>query len=72
MGFTIENLPTISVDELVQAQKEYSFFFELKESINRKKKKTPGNGFALLKCEERMKPLELLFDAIDQEKVLIV
>jgi len=72
MGFTIENLPTISVDELLQAQKEYSFFYELKESINRKKKKTPGNGFALLKCEERMKPLELLFDAIDQEKVLII
>tara|TARA_B100000927_G_C16131667_1_gene335539 strand:+ start:55 stop:273 length:219 start_codon:yes stop_codon:yes gene_type:complete len=71
MGYTTVKVPTITMDELSQAQKEYTFFSDLKESINRKKKKTPGNGFALLKCEERMKPLELLFDAIDQGKVLI-
>ena len=37
----------------------------------KKKKKTPGNGFVIWNCKEKMKPLEMMFDAIDQGKVLI-
>ena len=44
MGYTTVKVPTITMDELSQAQKEYSFFSELKESINRKKKNPNKKG----------------------------
>tara|TARA_B100000085_G_scaffold241400_1_gene232216 strand:- start:763 stop:984 length:222 start_codon:yes stop_codon:yes gene_type:complete len=71
MNYTTVQVPVITMDELTKLQKDYVFFSDMLKSIERKKKKTPGNGFAKMKCVERMKPLELLFDAIDQGKVLI-
>jgi hypothetical protein len=33
--------------------------------LERKKKKTPGNGFAMMKCRERIAEMEAIFDKID-------
>ena len=32
---------------------------------SKKKKKTPGNGFAKMKCKEKIAELEAIFDKID-------
>ena len=59
------------MDELTKLQKDYVFFTDMLKSLERKKKKTPGTGFAKMKCKEHMAALEMTFDAIDQGKVLI-
>ena len=33
--------------------------------LERKKKKTPGNGFAKMKCKEKIAELEAIFEKID-------
>ena len=71
MNYTTVKVPTITMDELTKLQKDYVFFEDMLKTIERKKKKTPGNGFAKMKCKERMAALEMTFDAIDQGKVLI-
>jgi hypothetical protein len=35
------------------------------KSLEKIKKKTPGNGFAKMKCRERIAELEAIFDEID-------
>ena len=52
-------------DEISQMQKEYVFFTDMLKTLERKKKKTPGNGFAKMKCRERIAELEAAFDKID-------
>lgn len=52
-------------EQLTQLQKEYVFFTDMFKSLERKKKKTPGNGFAMMKCRERISELEAIFDKID-------
>lgn len=52
-------------DEIAQMQKEYEFFSNMLKTLERKKKKTPGNGFAMIKCRERIAALETAFDKID-------
>ena len=71
MKYTTVKVPTITMEELTKLQKDYVFFEDMLKTIERKKKKTPGNGFAKMKCKERMAALEMTFDAIDQGKVLI-
>ena len=71
MKYTTVKVPTITMEELTKLQKDYVFFEDMLKTIERKKKKTPGNGFAKMKCKERMAALEITFDAIDQGKVLI-
>ena len=71
MKYTTVKVPTITMDELTKLQNDYVFFEDMLKTIERKKKKTPGNGFAKMKCKERMAALEMTFDAIDQGKVLI-
>ena len=51
--------------EITQLQKEYVFFTDMLKSLERKKKKTPGNGFAMMKCREKIAELEKIFDDID-------
>ena len=51
--------------ELTQLQKEYTFFKDMLNSLERKKKKTPGNGFAIMKCKEKIAELDKIFDEID-------
>jgi hypothetical protein len=53
------------MDYITQLQKEYMFFTDMLKSIERKKKKTPGNGFAMMKCKEKIAELEKIFDEID-------
>ena len=45
MKYATVKVPTITMDELTKLQKEYVFFSDMLKSIERKKKKTPGNGF---------------------------
>ena len=58
------------MDELTKLQNEYMFFDKILKTLERKKKDS-GNGFVIWNCKEKMKPLEMMFDAIDQGKVLI-
>ena len=53
------------MDYITQLQKEYVFFTDMLKSLERKKKKTPGNGFAMMKCKEKIAELESIFDEID-------
>ena len=53
------------MDEITQLQKEYTFFKDMLNSLERKKKKTPGNGFAIMKCKEKIAELDKIFDDID-------
>lgn len=53
------------MDYITQIQKEYMFFTDMLKTLERKKKKTPGNGFAMMKCREKIAELEKVFDEID-------
>ena len=53
------------MDNLTQLQNEYEFYTDMMKSLKRKKKKTPGNGWAILKCKEKIAELEKIFDDID-------
>lgn len=50
---------------LQKLQKDYLFFKDMLKSLERKKKKTPGNGFAKMKCKEKIAELEAIFEKID-------
>ena len=51
--------------DIAQLQKEYMFFTDMLKSIEKIKKKTPGNGFAKMKYKEKIAELEAIFDRID-------
>ena len=53
------------MDELTKLQNDYIFFTDMLKSLERKKKKTPGTGFAKMKCKEKIAELEAIFDEID-------
>ena len=53
------------MEYLTQIQNEYVYFTDMLKSIEKIKKKTPGNGFAKMKCKERIAELEKIFDQID-------
>ena len=53
------------MDEISKLQKEYTFFSDMLKSLEKKKKKTPGNGFAMMKCKEKLAELDKIFDDID-------
>jgi hypothetical protein len=53
------------MEYLTQIQNEYVYFTDMLKSIEKIKKKTPGNGFAKMKCKERIAELEKVFDEID-------
>lgn len=53
------------MEYLTQIQNEYNYFTDMLKSIEKIKKKTPGNGFAKMKCKERIAELEKIFDEID-------
>jgi len=53
------------MEQLTQLQNEYVFFTDMLKTLECKKKKTPGNGFAMMKCRERIAELEAIFDKID-------
>ena len=53
------------MEQLTQLQNEYKFFSDMLKRLERKKKKTPGNGFAMMKCREKIAELEAIFNEID-------
>ena len=53
------------MDYITQIQNEYVYFTDMLKSIEKIKRKTPGNGFAKMKCRERIAELEKIFDEID-------
>ena len=53
------------MEYLTQIQNEYIYFTDMLKTIEKIKKKTPGNGFAKMKCKERIAELEKIFDEID-------
>ena len=53
------------MDELTKLQNDYLFFKDMLKSLERKKKKTPGTGFAKMKCKEKIAELEAIFEKID-------
>ena len=53
------------MDYITQIQNEYIYFTDMLKSIEKIKRKTPGNGFAKMKCKERIAELEKIFDEID-------
>ena len=71
MKYTNQKVPYITMEELNKLQKDYMFFDKILKKAENKKKKTPGNGFVIHNCKEKMKPMMMMFDAIDQGKVLI-
>ena len=55
----------MNMKEITQLQIQYMYFKDMLERIEKIKKKTPGNGFAKMKCKEKMAELEAIFDEID-------
>ena len=53
------------MDQLTALQNQYVYFTDMLKTLERKKKKTPGTGFAKMKCRERIAELEAIFDKID-------
>jgi len=53
------------MDEITQLQKEYVFFSDMLKSLEKIKKKTPGNGFAKMQCKERIAEMDAIFEKID-------
>lgn len=53
------------MDQLTALQNQYVYFTDMLKTLERKKKKTPGTGFAKMKCRERIAELEAIFDDID-------
>lgn len=59
------------MEYLTQIQNEYIYFTDMLKTLERKKKKTPGNGFAMMKCKERIAELEQVFDRIDYQTMIV-
>ncbi len=52
------------MEYLTKLQNDYKFFKDMLKSLE-KQKKTPGNGFAKMKCKEKIAELEKIFNEID-------
>ena len=51
-------------DYLSKLQNDYKYFKDMLKYLE-KEKKTPGNGFAKMKCKEKIAELEKIFNEID-------
>ena len=52
------------MEYLSKLQNDYVYFKDMLKSLE-KGKKTPGNGFAKMKCKEKIAELEKIFNEID-------
>ena len=52
------------MNQLTKLQKDYKYFEDMLKRLE-KQKKTPGNGFAKMKCKEKIAELEKIFIEID-------
>ena len=53
------------MDYITELQNQYKFFSDMLKNLEKKKKKTPGNGFAMMKCKEKIVELDAEFEKID-------
>ena len=53
------------MDYVTELQNEHKFFSDMLKRLEKKKKKTPGNGFAMMKCKEKIAELDAEFEKID-------
>ena len=53
------------MDYVTELQNEHKFFSDMLKNLEKKKKKTPGNGFAMMKCKEKIAELNAEFEKID-------
>ena len=53
------------MDQLTKLQRNYKLFEDMLNILEKKKNKTPGNGFAIMKCKERLAELDTMFDKIN-------
>ena len=63
MKYAYQKVPYITMEELTKLQEDWMFFDKLM--------KKASSSTAINNCKEKMKSLEMTFDAIDQGKVLI-
>ena len=63
--YIIKRESEMQMQEITQLQKEYVFFSDMLKSLEKIKKKTPGNGFAKMKCKERIAEMDAIFEKID-------
>ena len=49
-------------------QNEHKYFSDMLKSIEKIKKKTPGNGFAKMKCKEKLAELDAIFERMTELK----
>ena len=52
------------MDIVTKLQKDYNYFEDLLKRLE-KGKKTPGNGFAKMKCREKLAEIDAMFDKIN-------
>ena len=60
----IVNKREIIMNQLTKLQKDYKYFEDMLKRLE-KQKKTPGNGFAKIKCREKLAELDAMFDKIN-------
>ena len=53
------------MDEITQLQNRHKYFPDAWKQLERIKKKTPGTGFAKMKCREKIAEIEAFFEKID-------
>ena len=53
------------MDEITQLQNKHKHFTDALKKLERIKKKTPGTGFAKMKCREKIAEIEAIFEKID-------
>jgi len=57
---------TVKVPDIVtETQHQLKFYTDMLKKLERKKKKTPGNGFAMIKCREKIEECEKFLDKVD-------
>ena len=55
----------LNIKLITKLQNEHKYFSDMLKSIEKIKKKTPGNGFAKMKCKEKLAELDAIFENID-------
>jgi len=55
----------MKTDIITETQRQLQFYKTMLKTLERKKKKTPGNGFAKIMCKEKIEECEKFLDRVD-------
>ena len=58
----------LNIKLIEKLQNEHKYFSDMLKSIEKIKKKTPGNGFAKMKCKEKLAELDAIFERMTELK----